>query len=39
MKENLSRVSIPGKLVELLWTDDEFYRDIVASKKASSKLG
>jgi HSP20 family molecular chaperone IbpA len=36
MKEGLSRVSIPGRVLDLLWKDDEFFRDIVSHKKASS---
>jgi HSP20 family molecular chaperone IbpA len=36
MKETMSRVSIPGRIVDLLWTDDEFFRDISSHKKTSS---
>jgi HSP20 family molecular chaperone IbpA len=27
------KVSLPGKVVDLLWSDDEFYREVVSSKK------
>lgn len=36
MKEMLNRVSIPGRIVDLLWTDDEFFRDVSSNKKVSS---
>jgi len=36
MKETLNRVSIPGRLLDLLWSDDEFFRDISSHKKVSS---
>mgnify|MGYP001166181052 CR=1 FL=1 len=36
MKELLSRVSVPGRIFDLLWTDDEFYREVSSSKKISS---
>ena len=36
MKEVLSRVSVPGRIFDLLWSDDEFYRDVSGSKKVSS---
>ena len=36
MREPLSRVSIPGRVLDLLWTDDEFFRDVTSHKKASS---
>lgn len=32
----ISRVSIPGRLIQLLLNDDEFFRDVSAIKKASS---
>lgn len=35
-KEPLSRVSIPGRVLDLLWADDEFFRDVTSHKKASS---
>lgn len=31
-----SRVSIPGRIIDLLWTDDEFFRDVSSNKKVSS---
>ena len=36
MKEVLSRVSVPGRIFDLLWTDDEFYRDVSGNKKIST---
>lgn len=36
MKDMLSRVSVPGRVFDLLWTDDEFFRDITGSKKVTS---
>jgi len=36
MKETMSRVSIPGRVLDLLWTDDEFFRDVATHKKATS---
>jgi len=36
MKDAINRVSIPSIVLELLWTDDEFYRDVSANKKVSS---
>ena len=36
MKEMLNRVSVPGRVLDLLWSDDEFYRDITTHKKTSS---
>jgi HSP20 family molecular chaperone IbpA len=36
MKEVLSRVSIPGRIFDLLWTDDEFYREVGGNKKITS---
>ncbi len=36
MKDVLSRVSIPGRVWDLLWADDEFFRDISSHKKATS---
>ncbi len=35
-KKVLNRVSVPGRAFDLLWTDDEFYREVVGSKKVSS---
>ena len=29
------RVSIPGKIINMLYTDDEFYREVSSSKKIS----
>lgn len=36
MKEMLSRVSVPGRIFDLLWSDDEFYREVGGNKKVSS---
>jgi len=36
MKETLNRVSIPGRVLDLLWSDDEFFRDVISNKKTSS---
>ena len=36
MKETLSRVSVPGRIFDLLWTDDEFYREVGGNKKVTS---
>jgi len=36
MKETLSRVSVPGRIFDLLWSDDEFYREVGGNKKVSS---
>jgi len=36
MKEVLSRVSVPGRIFDLLWSDDEFYREVSSNKKVSS---
>lgn len=36
MKDLLSRVSLPGRIFDLLWTDDEFYRELSGNKKVSS---
>lgn len=35
-KEVLNRVSVPGKIFDLLWVDDEFYREVGGNKKISS---
>ena len=35
-KEMLNRVSVPGKIFDLIWVDDEFYRDVSGNKKVSS---
>lgn len=35
-KEAVTRVSIPGKIYDLIWSDEEFFRDISQSKKAST---
>ena len=32
----MQRVSVPGKVFSLLWTDDEFYRDVTSHKKVST---
>lgn len=34
MKNKNSRLSIPGKIVDLLWCDDEFFREVSNIKKA-----
>jgi len=36
MKEALSRISIPGRVLDLLWSDDEYFRDVTSHKKTSS---
>ncbi len=36
MKEKVIRLSIPGKIHDLLWSDDEFYRDVTSHKKIST---
>jgi len=36
MKEDVGRVSIPGRIVDLLLSDDEFYREVSSLKKAST---
>tara|TARA_Y100000034_G_scaffold135742_1_gene208881 strand:+ start:989 stop:1495 length:507 start_codon:yes stop_codon:yes gene_type:complete len=36
MKELLSRVSLPGRVIDLIWSDDEYYRDIISNKKVTS---
>ena len=36
MKEMLSRVSVPGRIFDLLWSDDEFYREVGSNKKVTS---
>lgn len=33
---NNNRVSIPGRIFDLLWNDDEFFREVTSSKKVSS---
>lgn len=35
-KDATARVSIPGKIYELIWNDEEFYRDISQNKKTLS---
>ena len=35
-KEAISRVSIPGVMLDLLWKDDEFYREVSSNKRVSS---
>ena len=39
MKDGLNRVSISGKIIDLLWADDEFYREVSSLKKASAHGG
>lgn len=36
MKEALNRVSVPGRIFDLLWSDDEFYREVGGNKKVTS---
>lgn len=36
MKETLNRVSVPGRIFDLLWSDDEFYREVGGNKKVTS---
>ena len=36
MKESVSRLSVPGIVWDLLWRDDEFYREIASNKRVSS---
>lgn len=35
-KEAVTRVSIPGKIYDLIWSDEEFFRDMSQNKKAST---
>ena len=32
----LMRVSVPGRIMDLIWSDDEFFRDISSNKKVSA---
>jgi len=34
--ESIRRVSVPGRVWDLLWRDDEFYREVCSNKKVSS---
>jgi HSP20 family molecular chaperone IbpA len=34
--KDVSRVSIPARVLDLLWTDDEFFREVSSNKKVSS---
>ena len=36
MKDDVGRVSIPGRIIDLLLSDDEFYREVSGLKKAST---
>jgi HSP20 family molecular chaperone IbpA len=36
MKDVISRVSIPARVLDLLWIDDEFFREVSSNKKVSS---
>lgn len=36
-KELISRVSVPSRLVDLLWTDDEFFREVSGNKKVNGQ--
>lgn len=35
-KQDAVRMSVPGKVWDLLWRDDEFYREVCSNKKVSS---
>jgi len=35
-KETVIRVSIPGRMYDLIWNDEEFFRDLSQNKKAST---
>lgn len=35
-KEAVIRVSIPGRMYDLIWNDEEFFRDLSQNKKAST---
>lgn len=35
-KEAVVRVSIPGRIYDLIWNDEEFFRDMSQNKKAST---
>ena len=36
MKDKVVRVSVPGRIIDYLWSDDEFYRDVTNHKKVST---
>ena len=36
MKDAISKVSVPGRVIDLLWTDEEYFREVSSSKKVSS---
>ena len=36
MKNKMNRASVPGRVIELLWGDDEFCRDVFGHKKVST---
>ena len=36
MTDTTGRISVAGRIIDLLWNDDEFYRDVSSHKKASS---
>jgi HSP20 family molecular chaperone IbpA len=36
MKDVVNRVSLPARVLDLLWTDDEFFREVSSNKKVSS---
>ena len=38
MKRNQIRFSLPGRIVELLYCDDEFYRSVTKNKKAKETV-
>ena len=36
MKDTLGRASMPGRIIDLLWTDEEYFRDVSSGKKVSN---
>ena len=36
MKDAINKVSVPGRVIDLLWTDEEYFREVSSSKKVSS---
>jgi HSP20 family molecular chaperone IbpA len=38
MKKNYTRFSLPGRIVDLLYCDDEFYRYVTKNKKAKETV-
>lgn len=39
MKENKNRFSIPARILELLYTDDAFFNEVIKLKKAGGVIG